>query len=93
VHIRSEASERVRVLIGTRERLIRLRQDLAAHARAVLKTSGIRMAPIQRSNLPRGFREQLGPAGARDVAIALMADASNPIHPAPSAAAEPIDAK
>jgi len=28
VHIRSEASERVRVLIGTRERLIRMRKDL-----------------------------------------------------------------
>ena len=31
VHIRSEASERVRVLIGTRERLIRMRKDLEAH--------------------------------------------------------------
>lgn len=36
VHIRSEASERVCVLIGTRERLIRMRKDLEGHVRGVL---------------------------------------------------------
>lgn len=40
VHIRSEASERVRVLIGTRERLVRVRKNLEAHVRGVLKTFG-----------------------------------------------------
>ena len=38
VHIRSEASERVRVLIGTRERLIRMRKDLEGHVRGVIKS-------------------------------------------------------
>jgi len=91
VHIRSEASERVRVLIGTRERLIRMRKDLEAHVRGVLKTFGIRMAAIQRSNLRGGFRDQLAQAGQSDLAIELMADAFNPIHQALCAAAEAID--
>jgi transposase len=91
VHIRSEASERVRVLIGTRERLIRMRKDLEAHVRGVLKTFGIRMAPIQRSNLRGGFRDQLSRAGQSDLAIELMADAFNPIHRSLCAAAEAID--
>lgn len=91
VHIRSEASERVRVLIGTRERLIRMRKDLEAHVRGVLKTFGIRMVAIQRSNLRGGFRDQLAQAGRSDLAIELMADAFNPIHRALCAAAEAID--
>ena len=43
VHIRSEASERVRVLIGARERLIRMRKDLEGHVRGVLKVFGVCM--------------------------------------------------
>jgi len=63
VHIRSEASEQVRVLIGARERLIRLRKDLEAHVRGVVKTFGIRMEPILRSRQRCGFRDQLAKAG------------------------------
>jgi hypothetical protein len=55
VHIRSEASEQVHILIGTRERLIRMRKDLEAHVRGVLKTFGIRMDPILRSRLRQIF--------------------------------------
>lgn len=55
VHIRSEASERVRILIGTRERLIRMRKDLEAHVRGVLKAFGVRMTTIHRS----GQRQRL----------------------------------
>ncbi len=91
VHIRSEASERVRVLIGTREQLIRMRKDLEAHVRGVLKTFGIRMTAIQRSNLRGGFRDQLAQAGRSDLAIELMADAFNPIHKSLCAAAEGIE--
>lgn len=91
VHIRSEASERVRVLIGTRERLIRMRKDLEAHVRGVLKTFGIRMTAIQRSNQRGGFRDQLAQAGQSDLAIELMADAFNPIHKALCAAADAME--
>lgn len=91
VHVRSEASERMRVLIGTRERLIRMRKDLEAHVRGVLKTFGIRMTTIHRSGQRRGFRDQLAEAGQTDLAIELMADAFNPIHKTLCVAAEAME--
>ncbi len=91
VHIRSEASERVRVLIGTRERLIRMRKDLEAHVRGVLKVFGICMGPVRRTNLRQGFRDQLAEAGESDLAIDVMVDMFNPIHKALCAATEAMD--
>lgn len=91
VHIRSEASEQVRVLIGTRERLIRMRKDLEAHVRGVLKTFGIRMEPILRSRSRDNFRDQLVKAGEDEMAIGLMAEMFNPIHQALCAATEAMD--
>ena len=56
VHIRSEASERVRVLIGARERLVRMRKDLEAHVRGVLKVFGICMGAVGTKDLRQRFR-------------------------------------
>jgi len=91
VHIRSQASERVRVLIGTRERLIRMRKDLEAHVRGVLKVFGICMKSVGRSKLRKGFRDQLAKAGEIDPEISVMVDMFNPIHKALCAAAEAMD--
>jgi len=91
VHIRSEASERVRVLIGTRERLIRMRKDLEAHVRGVLKIFGICMGAVRRTDMRRGFRDQLAEAGEIDLAISVMVDMFNPIHKALCAATEAMD--
>jgi transposase len=91
VHIRSEASERVRVLIGTRERLIRMRKDLEGHVRGVLKIFGIRMGTVRRSNLRQGFRDHLAKAGPSDPAISVMVEMFNPIHKALCAAANAMD--
>jgi len=55
VHIRSEASERIRVLIGTRERLIKMRKDLEGHVRGVLKVFGVCMSGVHRANMHRAF--------------------------------------
>ena len=41
VHIRSEDADRLRSLVGARERMIRLRKDLEGHIRGVLRTFGI----------------------------------------------------
>ena len=49
VHIRSKTSDRVRALVGARERLIRMRKDLEANARDVLKTFGILMGAAPRA--------------------------------------------
>ena len=89
--MRSEASEQVRVLIGIRERLIRMRKDLEAHVRGVLRTFGIRMEPSLRSRLRDTFRDQLAQAGGDEMAIGLMAEMFNPIHQALCAAVEAMD--
>ncbi|MEO0958561.1 MAG: IS110 family transposase [Pseudomonadota bacterium] len=91
VHIRSEPSERVRVLIGTRERLIRMRKDLEAHVRGVLKVLGICMGTVGRADMRQRFRDQLADASRTDLAISLMADMFIPIHKALCAATEAMD--
>ncbi|MFC6639279.1 IS110 family transposase [Sulfitobacter sediminilitoris] len=91
VHIRSEASERVRVLIGTRERLIRLRKDLEGHVRGVLKVFGICMGAVGQAGMRQRFRDQLAEAGETDLAISVMADMFLPIHKALCAATQAMD--
>ena len=91
LHIRSEASQRVRVLIGTRERLMRIRKDLEGHVRGVLKVFGICMGSVHRSKLRQGFRDQLTQAGTSDPAISIMVEMFNPIHKALCAATEAMD--
>jgi transposase len=63
VHTRSEDADRLRTLIGARERLVRLRKDLEAHIRGTLKTFGIRMTGISQSRRRQAFRDQLAAAG------------------------------
>ncbi len=91
VHIRSEASERVRVLIGTRERLIRMRKDLEGHVRGILKTFGVCMGSVHRTKLRQGFRDQLASAAETDPAISVMTEMFNPTHKALCAATEAMD--
>lgn len=62
VHIRSEEADRLRSLVGARERLIRLRKDLEGHIRGVLKTFGIRMIGIGQGRQRQAFRDQLAPS-------------------------------
>ena len=80
VHIRSEASERVRVLIGARERLIRMRKDLEGHVRGVLKVFGVCMTSVGTGKLRRDFRDQLAAAADTDPAIALLSETFIPLH-------------
>ncbi len=91
VHIRSEASDRVRALVGARERLIRMRKDLEAHVRGVLKTFGIRMGPVLRSQRRESFRDQLADASTDDPVLGLLAETMNPIHEMLCASAEAIE--
>jgi len=88
VHIRSEASDRMRALVAARERLIRMRKDLEAHIRGVLKTFGIRMGPVLRAHHRQGFRDQLAEAGASDPMLGLLAQTMIPIHKKLCASAE-----
>ncbi len=91
VHVRSETSDRLRTLIGARERLIRLRKDLEGHIRGVLKTWGIRMTGIGQGRLRQGFRDQLAAAGETDLTLAMIADGFITTHQMLCAAAHSLE--
>jgi transposase len=74
VHIRSEESDRLRALVGGRERMIRLRKDLEGHIRGVLKAFGIRMTGVGQAQQRQGFRDQLAAAGEIDPVLRTIAD-------------------
>ncbi len=74
VRVRSEEADRLRTLIGARERLIRLRKDLEGHVRGILKTFGIRMTNVGQGRLRESFREQLAAAGEAYPVLARIAD-------------------
>lgn len=74
VHIRSEDADRLRSLIGARERLIRLRKDLEGHIRGMLKTFGIRITGVGQGKQRQGFRDQLAVAGETDPVLRIIAD-------------------
>ncbi len=59
VHIKSEESDRLRLLLSARERLIRIRMDIEGQARGILKTFGIRLGPVRAGWSRRNFRDQL----------------------------------
>jgi transposase len=59
VHIKSEESDRLRLLLSARERLIRIRMDIEGQARGILKTFGIQLGPVRAGWSRRNFRDQL----------------------------------
>ncbi len=93
VHVRSEASDRLRTLIGARERLIRLRKDLEGHVRGVLKTFGRRITGVGQTRGRERFREQLAEAGATDPVLALVAETFIPAHKTLMDATEALEAE
>ncbi|TRD14905.1 IS110 family transposase [Palleronia caenipelagi] len=91
VHIRSEGADRLRSLIGARERLIRLRKDLEGHIRGVLKTFGIRMSGIGQGQQRQAFRDQLAKAGEADQVLRAIADGFIATHATLCQAADDLD--
>lgn len=91
VHLRSEAAERMRALLGARDRLIRLRKDLEGHVRGVLKPFGVRMTGVNKGRLRQGFRDQLAVAGQTDPVLKIIADGFIVIHETLCAAARALD--
>lgn len=91
VHVRSEAADRLRSLVGARERLIRLRKDLEGHIRGVLKTFGIRMTGIGQGRQRQAFRDQLAAAGETDPVLRTIADGFINAHATLCQAADDLD--
>jgi transposase len=92
VQIRSEEADRLRGLIGARERLIRLRKDLEGHIRGVLKTFGIRLTGIGQGWQRQAFRDQLAAAGETDPVLRAIADGFIAAHATLCHAAADLDA-
>jgi transposase len=80
VHIKSEASDRLRFLLGARERLIRIRRDIEAQARGVLKTYGIQLGSVTQGRNRVGFRDQLRAAASGDPILEVVAASLIAIH-------------
>lgn len=80
VYIRSENADRLRTMLGARERLIRLRIDLEGHVRGVLKTFGIRLTRVDQGKCRQSFRDQLAAAGQDDLILAALADSFIAVH-------------
>lgn len=91
VHVRSEEADRLRCLVGARERLIRLRKDLEGHIRGVLKTFGIRMTGMGQGRLRQAFRDQLAAAGESDPILRAIADGFIAAHETLCRAADDLD--
>ena len=74
IHICSETSERISVLISTRECLIKVRKVLEGHTCGVLKVFWVCVSGVHRAKMRQGFRDQLITAGAVDPAVGVMVD-------------------
>ena len=73
VHVKSEASDRLRTLIGARDRLLRIRKDIEGHVRGVLKTYGIRLSPVTSARNRASFRDQLQAVAQGDPVLEVVA--------------------
>jgi transposase len=91
VHIRSLDADRLRTMIGARDRLIHLRKDLEGHIRGVLKTFGIRMTAIGQGKHRQAFRDQLAEAALREPIFAAIAEGFTTVHSTLCTAAAAID--
>ena len=80
VHIKSEASDHLRVLLGARERLIEIRKDIEAQVRGVLKTYGIRLGPVTQGRQRASFREQVKAAVVGIPTLERLAETLLTVH-------------
>ena len=91
VHIKSEASDRLRLLLRARERMIRIRQDIEAQARGVLKTYGIRLGPVSQRHDRASFRDQFKAATSGDPILETVAASLIAVHEVACAEAAAIE--
>lgn len=82
VHVRSVDADRLSTIIGARARFVRLRMEIEAHMRGILKIFGIRLTAI--GNRRQRFRDQLSVVRQSDPALAVIIDQALPSHEAVS---------
>jgi len=91
VHIKSEASDRLRLLLGARGRMIDIRRDIEAQARGVLKTYGIRLGTITQGRNRASFRDQLRAAASGDPTLEMVTASLIVVHEVACAETTAID--
>ncbi len=91
VHIKSESSDRLRLLLGARERMIRVRKDIEGQARGVLKTYGIRLGAVSQGRRRASFRDQLRAAASDEPILEMVAASLIAVHDVACAEAAAIE--
>lgn len=86
-------ADRLRTLIGARDRLLRLHNDLEGHIRGVLKTFGIRLTGISQGKYRQAFRDQLAEAARREPVFDAIAEGFITVHSTLCSAVAAIDAE
>lgn len=80
VHVKSKTSDRLRLLLSARGRLIRIRMDIEAQARGILKTFGIRLGPVRAGWSRRNFRDRLSEIVAGDPILEVVFTSLTAVH-------------
>ncbi|MEM8820376.1 MAG: IS110 family transposase [Pseudomonadota bacterium] len=93
VHVKSEPSDRLRLLLSARDRLIRIRMDIEAQARGILKTFGIRLGPVRAGWSRRSFRDQLSEIVAGDPILEAVFASLIAVHETVCLQATELDAE
>lgn len=93
VHVKSEASDQLRLLLAARERLIRIRMDIEGQARGLLKAYGIRLGPVNAGYSRKSFRDQLAVAIKGDQHLQMIFASLIAVHETVCLEGTAIDAK
>ncbi|MDJ0826175.1 MAG: IS110 family transposase [Rhodobacter sp.] len=93
VHIKSAESDRLRLLLSARERLIRIRMDIEGQARGILKTFGRRLGPIRAGQNRRDFRDRLAEIVSGDPILEVVFASLIAVHEVVCHEASDLDAE
>ena len=93
VHIKSEESDRLRLLLSARERLVKVRMDIEAQARGILKTFGIRLGSVRAGRCRRDFRDQLSEVVSGDPILEVVFASLITVHETVCQEATDLDAE
>lgn len=93
VHIKSEESDRLRLLLSARERRIKIRMDIEAQARGILKTFGIRLGRVRTRDSRRDFRDQLAEVVSGDPILEVVFASLISVHETVCRDATDLDAE
>ena len=93
VHVKSEESDQLRLILSARERLIRIRMDIEGQVRGLLKAYGIRLGQVNAGYSRKSFRDQLGAAIKGEQSLQMIFASLITVHETVCLEVTAIDAK